>query len=282
MCGDAPKPPPGPLPAKPPGGTGGGTGLCCACPASGAVSTDGFSNYYTTTYGNSSACVNKCTIAIVRTEAGGAVTVTKSFALSYANGATEKDHKGKVTAAITSAVAAWQSAASAFRVQVEQPGCKPQKLNILFAAVWPASGADVAIVADGTPRPPPKAPDLRNDVEGGVLMTVRVNKRGDMAWSVTHEFGHTLGLEDEYIYSHPSKSAPSVTWKGASDPDHTVILTATTGAESKKTFAFNNASVMGESGNMTFPGYLFYWLAIEVQKIFKTAGVTAVVKIVTS
>jgi hypothetical protein len=280
MCGDPPKPPSGTLPGKPPTGGTGGTGLCCACPVKGDVSTDGFSNYFTTTYGTSDAVVNKCKLAIQRTEDAGTVTITKSFSLAYTNGATEAGDKTKVTGAITGAFAAWQTAAAAFRIQVEQPGCKPQKLKMIFTATFVASGADVAVTVNGQPAPPASQPDLRMSVSGGVRLKFFVNKRGNITWSMTHELGHSFGLEDEYIYSHPSSTPPTITIKGASDPDKTITLTAAGAGTPATTFAFNNPTVMGISQNTVFPAHLFYWVAIEVKKIFQAAGISAVVKVV--
>jgi hypothetical protein len=280
MCGDPPKPPSGSLPGGVPTGPTGGTGLCCACPANGDVNTDGFSNYFTTTYGTSDAVVNKCKIAILRTEEGGTVTITKSFSLAYTNGATEAGDKDKVKGAITGAFSAWQTAGASFRIQIEQPGCKPQKLSMIFTATFVASGADVAVTVDGTPAPPADQPDLRMSVSGGVRLEFFVNKRGNITWSMTHELGHSFGLEDEYIYSHPSSSPPTITIKGASDPDKTITLTAAGAGTPTTTFAFNNATVMGISQNTVFPDHLFYWVAIEVKKIMQAAGVSAVVKVV--
>lgn len=281
MCGDAPTPPPGPLPANPPGGSAGGTGLCCACPASGDVATNGVGTYVTAAYSTTTTRTNKCRLAIQRTQTGGSVTITKSFGLSYTNGATEAADKGRVTAAITSAFSAWQSAAGSYRIQVEQPGCSSQKLTILFSAIFPASGADVAVTVNGQPAPPAPAPDLRMSVAGGTAFTFFVNKRGDIAWSSTHELGHTFGLADEYTYNRPAAApAPTVLYKGASDPDRTVTLVHKPAKSSPGNEAFENDTVMGVSGNTTFPDYLYYWVAIEVKAILQAAGVTAVVKVV--
>jgi hypothetical protein len=276
MCGCSPSPPDGGLPGGSPTGPSGGTGLCCACPANGDVSTDGFSNYYTTTYGTSDAVVNKCKIAILRTEEGGSVTIKKTFSLEYVMSANEAAHKGTVTAAISSAMSDWQSAAASHRLIIEQPGCKTQKLTILYTSVIVASGGDVKVTVDGRPA---EVPELRSGVSGGTEMEFFINA-SDIPWTMTHETGHTFGLEDEYIYTHPNNTAPSFTYKGADNPDKTVTLTASAiPPDAPGTFSFNNATVMGRSGNTTFKDYHFYWVAIEVKKILAAAGVNAVVKI---
>ncbi len=285
MCGDPPKPPSGTLPGKPPTGGTGGEGLCCACPAKGDVSTNGHSNYFTTTYSHSDVLTNKCKIDIIRTEEGGTVTITKSFALTYSNSASEADHKANVTGALTGAMSTWQQEAGNYRIAVEQPGCKKQKLKMQYTATIIASGADVAVTVDGTVPPPIDSEDdqPRSYVTGGTEMNFFVRAHGDNSWTMVHEVGHTFGLPDEYIYSHPSNTAPSVTYKGASDPDKTVTLTASEiDPETDGTFAFDNNCIMGQAENTIYPDYLFFWVAIEVQKILKAAGVSAVVKVETA
>lgn len=280
MCGDAPKPPSGTLPANPPSGGADGTAPCCACPAKGDVNTNGFSNYFTTSYSHSNSLTNKCKIDIVRTEEGGTVTIRKSFSLAYTNGATEAANKATVTGAIASAMSTWQSSAATFRIVVEQPGCKSQKLKMQYTSVIEASGADVAVSVDGTAAPAPPTPGLRSFVQGGTAMTFYMNGVGDIAWTMVHEIGHTFGLPDEYIYSHPSATAPTVTFKGASDPAKVVTLPKSALNPTPSTaFAYDSDCVMGRNGNSVYPDYLFYWVAIEVQKILKAAGISAVVKV---
>jgi hypothetical protein len=282
MCGDAPKPPSGEIPGNPPGGSSGGTGLCCACPANGTMNTNGHTNYFTTSYPHSNLLTNKGTIAIVRTEEGGSVTIKKTFSLAYTAGATEAANKGTITSAITSAMATWQSNAASFRIQVEQPGCKVQKLTIMYTSAIVASGADVAVSVDGTAAPAPPAEGLRSFVQGGTAMTFYTNGVGDIPWTMVHEIGHTMGLPDQYIFQLSSATpAPTVTFKGASLPDKTETLpTSPIASADPAKFNFDSDCVMGRNGNNKYPDYLFYWVAIEVQKVFKAAGVDAVVKVV--
>ncbi|MCU0801861.1 MAG: hypothetical protein MUD11_08795 [Rhodobacteraceae bacterium] len=281
MCGDAPPPPSGEIPGNPPGGSTGGTGLCCACPAEGDLNTNGFSNYFSTSYSHSNLLTNKGKMKITRTEEGGTVAIVKSFSLAYTAGATEAANKATITSAITSAMATWQSSASNYRIQVEQPGCKTQKLTMTYASTIVASGADVAVSVDGTAAPTPPTPGLRSFVQGGTAMTFYTNGVGDIPWTMVHEIGHTFGLPDEYIYDLTSATpAPTVTFKGASLPDKTVTLSTSAIAAATGKFNFDADCVMGRNGNGKYPEYVFYWVAIEVQKIFTAAGVNAVVKVV--
>ncbi|MGL5011479.1 MAG: hypothetical protein ACRC6I_16495, partial [Paracoccaceae bacterium] len=127
---------------------------------------------------------------------------------------------------------------------------------------------------------PAEVPALRSGVTGGTAMEYFLNEGGDIAWTMTHETGHTFGLLDEYTFNRPSNTAPKATYKGADNPDKVVTLSPSAiPAVAAGQFAFDNATVMGQDGNNVFPDYLFYWIAIEVKKIFQTAGVTAVVKV---
>jgi hypothetical protein len=277
MCGDPPKPPSGSLPGGTPMGPTGGTGLCCACPANGDVDTNGYGTYVSTDYSATHARTNKCKIAIVRTEEGGTVTVTKSFGLTYTRGATEAAHKATVSGAIAGAMSGWQAGAAPYRIIIEQPGCKQQKLKIQFTSAIAASGGDVAVSVDNRPA---EVPALRSGVTGGTVMDFYINGGGDKTWTMTHETGHTFGLLDEYTYNRPTNVGPKATYKGADDPTKVVTLPATAGvAPAAGPFSFANPTIMGINGNNVFPDYLFYWIAIEVKKILKAAGVTAVVKV---
>lgn len=277
MCGDAPKPPTGPVPGNPPGGSAGGTGLCCACPANGVVDTNGVGTYFATTYGSTAPLVNKCHVAIQRTETGGSVTIKKTFSLTYSMTATEAVHKPIISAAISSALSAWQSAAATYRIIIAQPGCSEQKLNILYTSAILATGGDVVVDVDNRPA---EVPGLRSVVDGGTAMHFYINGSGDTTWTMTHETGHTYGLEDEYAYSHASTTAPTFTYKGADNPDKTVTLSPSTiPPETAGRHSFENATIMGVGGNNTYHDFHFYWIAIEVKKILHAAGVNAVVKV---
>ncbi|MGL4321722.1 MAG: hypothetical protein ACRCS3_12750 [Paracoccaceae bacterium] len=246
------------------------------------MSSNGFGTYFSTSYPHSNSLTNKGKLAIQRTDTGGTVTITKTFSLAYTAGATEAANKGTITSAITSAMSTWQTNAANFRIQIEQPGCSVQKLTIMYSSAIVASGADVAVSVDGTAAPKPPTPGLRSFVQGGTKMTFYTNGVGDISWTMVHEIGHTFGLPDEYIYDQASETPkPTATFKGASLPDKTVTLDKSGLKPKAGKFSFDADSVMGRNGNTKYGDYLFYWVAIEVDKVLKAAGVTAVVKVVT-
>lgn len=274
------------IPGDPPYGGTDGVGLCCACPASGRVNTIGDNAYFAVGYANWQIR-NKTALSIVRTSTGGTVTLNKSFSKSYSNGATEAAHGATVTTAISSAMSSWTRAARNYRIQIEQPGCSPQKLRIVFASSIVTSGADVSVTIDN--KTPPTLPDgtkedLRSYVSGGVSMNFFIQGVGSVNWTMIHEVGHTFGLPDEYTYNRPAATpAPTCKYKGADNPDKTITLsTSAIPPAAAGQFAFDNASVMGQNGNTNYPDNLFYWISIEVKRILKKEGVDADVKVVAS
>lgn len=263
-------------PGNPPSGRTDGVALCCACPASGPVSTKGEEKYYSADYDPGWSIANKCKIALTRTATGGTVDITKSFSIAYSRGATEKDDKSTVAGAISSAISGWTQAARPWRVEIKQPGCETQKLGINFRGPVVASGGDVVVTADKR-----NEPGLRSYVAGGTAMTFYLHGIGDLNWTMIHEIGHTFGLPDEYTYDRASaKPAPVCSYKGADNPQKDVTLSTSAIPAPAGKFGFDNATAMGQNGNTTYPDYLFFWIAIEVKRILGEAATTAEVRIV--
>ncbi|WP_298260223.1 hypothetical protein [uncultured Litoreibacter sp.] len=205
--------------------------------------------------------------------------------MAYSNGATSAANAAVITSALTSAMGSWTSAASGWRVQITQPGCDVQKLRLVFSSTITSGSANVAVTVDN--KTPATLPDgtteqLRSYVRGGTEMNFFVQGPSSISWTMIHEVGHTLGLPDEYTYNRSAASpAPTCTYKGADNPDKSITLSASRiPPAAVGQHSFDNASVMGESGNTNYPDNLFYWVAIEVKKILADEGVSADVKIV--
>jgi hypothetical protein len=195
-----------------------------------------------------------------------------------------------VTSAITSAMTNWTSGASAYKLKIEQPSCDPQELRIVFTSTFVASGADVEVTADGTATGP-------SSVSGGTRLSFKL--LDGSAWTMTHELGHTFGLPDEYTQVtgipivptptapgartiDPPAASPTTTYIGA-PPQADVTITQTANRPSARhpgKYIFDNATIMGQSGNTTYPKNLFYWIAIEVKQILAAEGSPSVVTIV--
>lgn len=264
-------------PGNPPAGNANGAAVCCICGSRGAVNSVGDSKYFSAVYNPGWNICNKCNVEVIRTATGGEVKITKTFSLRYSNGATEAAHKATVTGAITSAMSTWTSEAEKWRVEVKQPGCELQKMKMIYIAKIVASGADVSVTVDGS-----TTGDLRSYVSGGIEMNFYINDPDDVVWTMVHEIGHTFGLPDEYVYSHPSASpAPTCVYKAADAPDKTVTLSPSAiPPEVAGTHSFDNATIMGQAGNTTYPDHVFYWVAIEAKRVLAEGGASAEVKIV--
>jgi len=244
--------PDGALPGSPPRGSVSGTGLCCACPATGRVNSVGDTKYFSCGYNPGWNIRNRAQVAIARTTTGGTVTISKTFSLAYSNGATSAANSAVITSALSSAMRSWTSAARKWRVQITQPGCDVQKLRLVFSSTITSGSANVAVTVDN--KTPATLPDgtteqLRSYVRGGTEMNFFVQGTSSINWTMIHEESITLSA---------SRIPPAAAGQ----------------------HSFDNASVMGQSGNTDYPDNLFYWVAIEVKKILADEGVSADVKIV--
>jgi len=265
------------LPGDAPSGRSDGTGLCCACPASGTVDTIGQGTYFTAPYFAAYTDLrNKCDIAMTRTTTTGRVTFTKKCKLAYDNGASASAHATTVTNRIAGAMSNWTAGAARWRVEVKQPGCGTQKLSIHFASSIVTSGEDILITVDNTPDA-----SLLSFVDSGTAMTYYLADP-DTTWTVTHELGHSFGLPDLYTFDRTAATpAPICTFIGS----HGANFEQTLGASAippdpAGRHAFDWPSVMGQANDTTYQKYLFYWVGIETKALLADNGVSADVKIV--
>lgn len=75
-------------------------------------------------------------------------------------------------------------------------------------------------------------------------------------YTLAHEFGHTLGQVDEYLYG--SATTGSVDYKRA---DGTFI----------RAMLPQSGNIMSTSGNLTFKPRFYYFIEIEAQKLLRSA-----------
>ncbi|MFQ6549678.1 hypothetical protein AADZ90_017135 [Aestuariibius sp. 2305UL40-4] len=221
------------------------------------------------------------------------MTVTKTFSLTYTNDARASSDRSGAVSAISSAMSAWTSGASSYKVKTEQPGCDAQELRIQFRSTIVTSGADVAVSVDGTN--PANRPSV---VTGGTQMRYMVHGTSG-AWAMIHEMGHTFGLPDEYTQLTgvpitpppptpgapvviPPSATPSATYVAAPpQANSTVTLTASRpSTRHPGKYIFDVESVMGRSGNTTFELHHYFWIAIEVKRLMEEEGTPAVVTII--
>lgn len=122
----------------------------------------------------------------VPVKSGGPAVVEVRFKAEPQSGVTEADAtaaKGKLETGISTH---WSNV---FTLEIEDPPCGKKSLKIEYKVVWVTSGQDYTIkIHDTYPR------------EGLSGDTMNVSKSTD-AWTYAHEFGHCVGLPDEYSYT---------------------------------------------------------------------------------
>jgi hypothetical protein len=149
---------------------------------------------------------------------------------------------------LTSTVAsAWSGK---YGLKVVDPACTPttKTLAIRFVITFVTSGGDASVnLLPGTGG--------SNVVPG--LMTVHATDTIDGAYVLIHEYGHIIGLADEYFYA--GNTTGSVAYKRADGTTTTITLP-------------QNDNVMSTYGNMNFKPRFFYIVEIEAQKLLRSGA----------
>jgi type VI secretion system secreted protein VgrG len=151
-----------------------------------------------------------------------------------------------------------------FSVKVTDPVCGEKTLPILVRVLWnPDDTSDTHhYTVDVTTA------SITANVTGTV---VSLGYQDDVVdnggWVMTHEFGHTFGLPDEYFYA--SVTSASVTYKLADSCTETITLEPP------------DDSIMQTNANTTILKRFFYLAAIEAQELFRrTSGRSVVCEVV--
>ncbi|AUH32753.1 hypothetical protein [Paracoccus tegillarcae] len=224
------------------------------------------------------AMENRGHISVAEPAAPNAVVVKKTVSLTYQMGANATDHSARILTELSDAFSEWERVASSARVRVKMIGCPDKDLRILLQHEIVPSGGDIIIRVDNTPVPPDPNDELRSYVDGGTDMTHYLN--GGDSWVMVHEIGHTIGLGDEYLYESPSTTEPVITVYGHDMNDFVLTIPyagqhpvdpAAPAGKAPLHF-FENPTVMGQYGNMTFRTYMYYWVAYETSQALASDG----------
>lgn len=139
-----------------------------------------------------------------------------------------------------------------FTINIEDPECPSTSMSVEYKAVWVDSGEDYTLEIHKTyPR------------EGVTGTKVDVSK-ATSAWVYAHEYGHCIGLPDEYSYV--TNKAETVKYI---KPDGTLDAAVSAPYNGKDPSA-GDATIMAAYNNtVTLPRHCWH-IAIEVQALLRS------------
>jgi hypothetical protein len=175
------------------------------------------------------------------------VVVTTTFQWGAVDAAVTAAEKTAIQNGLTSTTAsAWSGK---YSLKVVDPACTPttKTLPIRFVLSFVASGADLTVKL----KPGPATSDVT-----GSVMNLDTKDTEESSYTLIHEYGHTLGQADEYLYS--GVTTGSIAYKRADGTTTTITLPATGNLMGSRTISF-------------VPRY-FYFIEIEAQKLLRSAA----------
>ena len=146
-------------------------------------------------------------------------------------------------------VASWSNR---FNMKIKDPKCGEKTLPIRFRLLWsPDDTTDSAPFSVNLYRTYPRAGVTGWNIDIGY--DNNVNK--DSAWTLAHEYGHTLCLEDEYFYA--GVTAATVTYNKADGTNEAIALEP------------SSPNIMYKHGDTTYLKRFYYFTAIEAQELLQ-------------
>jgi hypothetical protein len=180
---------------------------------------------------------------------GNEVVITRVLKWGVVEPGITDAQKAKVRTGLTSGVPAIWS--GKYRLKVTDATCNPTTkiLTIRFRLRWEDANNPGNLTVNLKPGPG------RSGATGFQLNMVMTDIGPDN-YALAHEFGHTVGQADEYVY--PNFTAPSVEYKRA---DGSVI----------RAMLPQSGNIMSTRGNLTFKPRFYYFIEIEAQKLLRSA-----------
>lgn len=151
-----------------------------------------------------------------------------------------------------------------FKMKITDPICGEKILPIQFRLLWsPDDISDTASFRVNLYKTHSSANVTGWDINIGYDSDVIV----DSAWTLAHEYGHTLCLPDEYFYA--GVTSATVVYKKADGTNETVTLVPSTG------------NIMYIYNDNTYLKRFYYFTAIEAQELLqKESGRNVICKII--
>jgi type VI secretion system secreted protein VgrG len=181
------------------------------------------------------------------------IQITSIFTWGAIGAGVTAKQKSKAMRRFKNRAALWSGR---YRMKVDDPVCGTKTLPIRFRLLWNP---------DDTPDAPPYRVNLsasypRANVQGwNVNIGFKEDVKADKSWTLTHEYGHTVSLPDEYFYT--AGVPATVTYKKADASTEVIALEPA------------NDNIMKTYGNMKFKMRFFYFAAVEAQELIrKQAG----------
>ena len=197
---------------------------------------------------SSQSSSNRCKFRFGGNLASGNITVTFIFNWGAIGGDVTEEMKTSVKTALQNDVAAvWSGKHS---VRVTDPICGEKTLPINFRVLWNP---------DDTTDSEHFSVDLEKEPRTSSVAhpTITLDHDADLeddAWTLKHEFGHAIGLEDEYFYSGVTEA--TIEYKRADGSSETIDLEPA-------------ASLMQTRGNTSVKKRFAYFAEIEAQALFR-------------
>ena len=141
-----------------------------------------------------------------------------------------------------------------YTIEVDDPLCGKKSFKVLYKVIWVDSGEDYKLRVHEK--------ELRENVDVAWWWSEMNVWKGTNEWTYAHEFGHCLGLPDEYSYTTETESVRYIKPDGSLD----VSLSAPYNA---KPAGAPDASMMSTANHASMPVRLCWNIAIEVQHLLR-------------
>lgn len=178
---------------------------------------------------------------------GNAITVEVRFKAEPQTGVSATDATAAKTKLENGISTHWNGK---FTLEADDPECGKKSFSIKYKVDWVTSGQHYTIKIHNTyPR-------------AGVTGNVMNVAKSTSDWTYAHEFGHCVGLPDEYSYTADTETVKYY------KPDGTLgaAISAPSGGKSKTA---TDATIMAAHGNTTTLKRHAWNIAIEVQELLK-------------